>query len=95
MRFTSCPEATSNNRTVLSSAAVRIWKMADALFMRDNYFVTKNLEIGVSTKLIVTARIRGNVPLKNTLLHIQKIGKINFEKKLTKKILKKILKEES
>ena len=30
----------------------------------------KNLEIGVSTKLIVTARIRGNVLLENTSLHI-------------------------
>ena len=29
----------------------------------------KNLEIGVSTKLIITACIRGNVLLKNTFLH--------------------------
>ena len=30
----------------------------------------KNLEIGVSTKLIVTARIKGNVLLKMSFLHI-------------------------
>ena len=30
----------------------------------------KNLEIGVSTKLIVTARIRGNVLLKMSFVHI-------------------------
>ena len=33
----------------------------------------ENLEIGVSTKLIVTARIRGNVLLKMSFLHILKI----------------------
>ena len=30
----------------------------------------KNLEIGVSTKFLVTARIRGNVLLKMSFLHI-------------------------
>ena len=34
--------------------------------------IEKNLEIGVSTKLIVTARIRGNVLLESTSLHIYK-----------------------
>ena len=33
----------------------------------------KNLEIGVSTKFLVTARIRGNVLLKMSFLHILKI----------------------
>ena len=32
--------------------------------------ITKNLEIGVLTKLIVTARIRGNILLQITFLHI-------------------------
>ena len=50
----------------------------------------KNLEIGVSTKLIVTARIRGNVLLESTSLHIyKKLGKKNFEKKILKKNFKK------
>ena len=36
-----------------------------------NYqIMQKNLEIGVLTKLIVTARIRGNVLLRNIFLHI-------------------------
>ena len=43
--------------------------------------VAKNLEIGVLTKLIVTARIRGNVLLKILLF----ISKKNFEKKILKK----------
>ena len=50
-----------------------------------------NLEIGVSTKLIVTARIRGNLLQDNISLYIQKIfGKRNFKKKIfEKKMLKK------
>jgi len=35
----------------------------------------KNLEIGVSTKLIVTARIRGNVLPKMTFFKCKKFGK--------------------
>ena len=37
-----------------------------------NFVETKNLEIGVLTKLIVTARIRGNVVLKMFLVHFLK-----------------------
>ena len=45
--------------------------------------ITENLEIGVSTKLIVTARIRGNVLLESTSLHIYKqLGKKILKKKL-------------
>ena len=56
---------------------------------------TKNLEIGVSTKLIVTARIRGNVLRKKKLeekkiLRKKKFWKKNFRKKIwKKKFLKK------
>ena len=46
------------------------------------FFCPKNLEIGVSTKLIVTARIRGNVLLKSTSLHIyKKLWKKNLGEK--------------
>merc|ERR1712208_230818 len=62
----------------------KTYSLVKMKFCRD-----KNLEIGVSTKLIVTARIRGNVLLKMSKLHILKIEKRNlkknsFEKKLLK-----------
>ena len=49
----------------------------------------KNLEIGVSTKLIVTARIRGNVLRKRQFWRKKILKKKNFEKKNKIKILKK------
>ena len=56
-----------------------------------NKFEEKNLEIGVSTKLIVTARIRGNVLRKKKILKKKNFEeKKIFEKKYKKKkILKK------
>ena len=49
----------------------------------------KNLEIGVSTKFLVTARIRGNVILKMSFLHIYKMWKKNFRKKKFEKHFEK------
>ena len=57
----------------------------------DKKVKTKNLEIGVSTKFLVTARIRGNVLLKMSFLHNQKnnLKKKLLEKEIWEKNLKK------